>query len=241
VDFQGTDHNAFSSGSGALGHNRAYLGWIKRIFDRYPSLVIETCSSGGQRLDYAMLAMHPIQSTSDQQDAVRFAAVSTNIPTAITPEQSAAWAYPQPDWADEKIALTMVNTLLGRVHLSGRIDLLSKSQLQLVKDGMDVYKQIRQDIKSSVPFWPLGLSKWHDEWLALGLKAKDCLYLAVWRRGGKLSCPMALRHITKNTQVTIKLLYPATFEAKTSWDARKGELEVTLPESVCARLFKISI
>jgi len=90
----GTDCNAFSAGSGALGHNRAYLQWIQRIFDRFPALVIETCSSGGQRLDYAMLAEHPIQSTSDQQDPVRFAAVSATIATAIAPEQSASWAYP---------------------------------------------------------------------------------------------------------------------------------------------------
>ena len=232
----GTDFNAFSSGAGALGHNRAYLQWITRIMERFPGLVIEACSSGGQRLDYAMLALHPIQSTSDQQDPVRFAVVSAAIPTAVAPEQSASWAYPQPSWSDELNALTVVNTLLGRVHLSGRIDLLNEKQLQLIKEGMDVYKEIRQDIKTSVPFWPLGLPKWHDEWLSVGLYTQSGMYLAVWRRGGSLTCSLPIRH---SGELTAKLLYPKGFEVETVWDAEAGALKVTLPATTCARLFKI--
>jgi len=233
----GTDQDAFSAGSGALGHNRAYLQWIKRIFDRFPGLVIETCSSGGQRTDYAMLAEHPIQSTSDQQDPVRFAAVSATIATVIAPEQSASWAYPQPDWSDEINALTVVNTLLGRVHLSGRIDLLSESQLNLVRKGMDVYKQIRQDIKSSVPFWPLGLNQWHDDWLALGLKANKCLYVAVWRRGGSLSCALPLSFLNGESSDKVELLYPANFQSQAVIES--GTLKVTVPSEICARLYRI--
>ncbi|KAF4171103.1 hypothetical protein CNMCM8694_002653 [Aspergillus lentulus] len=53
---QGTDVNAFSPADGRLGHNRAYLEWVGKLYDRFPDLVIESCSSGGQRMDYALLA-----------------------------------------------------------------------------------------------------------------------------------------------------------------------------------------
>lgn len=251
----GTDGaNAFSSGAGLLRHNRAYLDWIEGIFTRHPELVIETCSSGGQRLDYAMLAVHPIQSTSDQQDPIRYAVVSAAIATAVTPEQSASWAYPQPEWSDEINALTVVNSLMGRVHLSGALHKLNSTQLDLVRQGMVVYKSIRQDIKAATPFWPLGLPKWHDDWLAVGLRvpasSSSCSYIAVWRRGGSTSCSLPILSATRkaanakanvNVNVNIDLLYPLGFEIETAWDADKGAVEVKLPSTVCARLLRISM
>lgn len=236
----GTDFNTFSSGAGALGHNRAYLAWIQALFDRHPKLVIETCSSGGQRLDYAMLAVHPIQSTSDQQDPIRFAAVSAAIATAVTPEQSASWAYPQPEWTDEINALTVVNSLMGRVHLSGALHKLREQQLKLVKEGMDVYKSIRGDVNRSMPFWPLGLPGWHDEWLAFGLEVEGGAYIAVWRRGGARQCSLPIEKVGAG-KLWVEVLYPVGkgFPVEMAWDGEKKTLNVTLPDRVCARLLRL--
>jgi alpha-galactosidase len=137
---QGTDIHCTSPGDGLLDHNRAYLRWVNGIFDRHQGLVIENCSSGAQRMDYAMMATHPLQSTSDQEDPVLYAAIAAAVPTAVCPEQSATWSYPQPSWTDELNAFTVVNSLLGRVHLSGDLGKLSKSHYKLVSDGMAVYK-----------------------------------------------------------------------------------------------------
>lgn len=236
----GTDFNAFSSGAGALGHNRAYLAWIQAIFDRYPSLVIETCSSGGQRLDGAMLAVHPIQSTSDQQDPIRYAAVSAAIATAVAPEQSASWAYPQPEWTDEVNAFTVVNSLMGRVHLSGAVHKLNERQLKLVKDGMDVYKSMRGELNLSTPFWPLGLPAWHDDWLAYGLAVEGGAYVAIWRRGGPSQCSLRIGMLG-GSKVEVEVLYPIgkEFEVEATWDGEKKALDVTLPDRVCARLLRL--
>lgn len=161
---QGTDvQGPSSAGVAHLEYQRAYLSWVESLFDRYPDLVIESCWSGAQRLDYAMMSVHPLQSTSDQQDPSPYAAIAAAIPTAATPEQSASWAYPQLEWSDEINELTVINTLMGRVYLSGRLDKLSEEQLQLVIDGMNVYKSARQDVRDSQATWPLGLPGWHDE------------------------------------------------------------------------------
>lgn len=42
----GTEIGADSFGEGLLGHERAYLEWLEGIFEKYPQLVIENCSSG---------------------------------------------------------------------------------------------------------------------------------------------------------------------------------------------------
>ena len=90
----GTETGADSFGDGLLQHNRAYLSWLDTIFETYPDLVIENCSSGGMRIDYAMLSRHSIQSTSDQEDYIKYATIAANAPSGLTPEQAAIWSYP---------------------------------------------------------------------------------------------------------------------------------------------------
>jgi alpha-galactosidase len=241
---QGTDIDCTSSGAGQLDHQRAYLDWVNDLFDRYPDLVIESCSSGAQRMDYAMLNVHPIQSTSDQQYPELFAAISAGVATAVTPEQSASWAYPQPDWPDETNALTVVNSLLGRVHLSGRLDKLKPHQLDLVYEGMQVYKDICTDIPETLPFWPLGLPAWHSDWLAFGLIAgadEGTLYVSIWRRGGSTKCSLPIAPFKDCKGVTVDVLYPKKFASKVSWDDDSSKLLIELPEVVSARLIRLRV
>ena len=234
---QGTDVGGGSAGVAQLEHQRAYLGWVRGLLDRYPGLVIESCSSGAQRMDYAMLSVHPIQSTSDQQDPCLYAAIAAALPTAVLPEQSGTWAYPQREWSDEVNALTVVNSLLGRVYLSGRLDHMSEDQLGLIYEGMDVYKKIRGDLRDSHAVWPLGLPRWHDEWLALGLTTKNGVYLAVWRRGGSTEKVIPLGSIGAGPESKATLLYPARFETESTWQG--SDLKLKLPNTTCARLFHI--
>ncbi|CAH0055208.1 unnamed protein product [Clonostachys solani] len=241
---QGTDVDGPSSASSALlEHQRAYLDWVRSLLDRYPSLVIESCSSGAQRLDYAMLAVHPLQSTSDQQDPALYAAIAAAAPTAVTPEQSATWSYPQGDWSDEMNALTVVNSLLGRVYLSGRVDTMNSQQLALVREGLDVYKGIRDVVKTAHAFWPLGLPKWHDDWVSLGLISRDerSIYVAVWRRAGSTSMNIPIRLARGWQHSNMGFLYPKRLaaDAHASWDSDQSVLRVEVPEVVCARLYEI--
>ena len=97
---RGTDIDTLSPGDGVFEHQRTYLAWLEGIFKRFPDLVIETCASCAERIDYTALAIYPLQSTSDQQDPVKYAAIAAAAPTAVTPEQSATWAYPQPEWSE---------------------------------------------------------------------------------------------------------------------------------------------
>ena len=245
---QGTDVNTCSPGAAQLDHQRAYLEWVSGLLDHYPGLVIENCSSGAQRMDYAMLSVHTLQSTSDQQWPQHYAAIAAGVPTAVAPEQSATWAYPQGDWDDETNALTVVNSLLGRIHLSGRLDTMNERQLDLIYEGMKSYQSIRQDIPTATPFWPLGLPQWHDDWIALGLlthgdgqtdKKKKC-YVSVWRRGGSTSCTVPIRPLTKLDGAKVTVLYPTQLPTIISWDDERSAVQIQLPEAVCGRLLQIS-
>lgn len=236
----GTEQNADSVGDGLLQHNRAYLAWLDDIFARYPELVIENCSSGGMRMDYAMLSRHSIQSTSDQENYLNYAAIAAASPSALTPEQSAIWSYPLREGDDEEVIFNMVNALLLRVHQSGHLAELSPRRRELVKEALDYYKQIRVDIPYAYPIWPLGLPKQQDDFVALGLQrdSEHKLYLALWHvRGEQKDITLPLPKL-KGKQLTIKCAYPNQSDVSLRWDKETATLHVHLPQAGTARLFE---
>lgn len=235
----GTEIDADSFGDGLLGHERAYLAWLDGIFEKYPSLIIENCSSGGLRMDYAMLSRYSIQSTSDQEDYVNYATISANAPSGLTPEQAAVWSYPLTEGDEEEVIFNMVNSLLLRIHQSGHLVNLSDSRMALVKEGIAYYKTIRQDIKVALPYWPIGLSQYGNEWACLGLTSNNADYIAVWRRNSQkdiLSVP--IKHF-KGKDIEVVCGYPKKEECNYQWNKASGKLTVSLPNKVSARLFSL--
>ncbi|WP_222124112.1 alpha-galactosidase [Microbacterium paludicola] len=236
---QGTDVAADSPGDGQLGHNRAHLDWLAGVLDRHPDLVIENCAAGAQRMDYALLSLLPLQSTSDNQDPLLYAAIAAAAPTAVTPEQGAVWAYPDRTWSDERIAFTMVNSLLGRIHLGGRLDLLEPAQTGLVREAIDLYGRIRADLPRATPFWPIGLPGWRDDTVALGLDAGERAYVSVWRRGGPTTVRVPLP-AHAGARISVRCLYPTSLPADIVWEADDGLITLTLPDEPAARLLEIT-
>ena len=259
----GTDVGNLAPGAGLLAANRAHLDWLDGALDRHPGLVIENCSSGGMRTDYALLARLQLQSTSDQQDFLRYPPIAAAAPAAMTPEQAAVWAYPQPDFTDDEIAFTLCGALLGRVHLSGHLDQMSRQQRDLVAEAMRAYKDIRAELPQAVPFWPLGLPRWTDSWIALGLRGPNASYLTVWHRGpltaasarpastrpaghtpsGENGDPaevmLPVPHL-RGQSVTARIVYPAAAGAGLSWDAAASALTVSLPRTPSACVLNLA-
>ncbi|BCN32114.1 glycoside hydrolase family 36 protein [Anaeromicropila herbilytica] len=239
----GTELYADSVGQGLLEHERAYLSWLDDIFYKYPDLVIENCSSGGLRIDYALLSRYSIQSTSDQEDYRHYATISANAPAGVTPEQAAIWSYPLREGDKEEVIYNMVNTMLLRIHQSGHLAELTKDRIELVEEAIKYYKEIRNDIKNALPFWPIGLADNLDHWLSLGLKTDNKVYLAVWKRNSKektLTLPIQ-KYIKGMEVVAVHLTYPKAELCSFDFNRVKGELNVTFEEDTMARLFEFEL
>ncbi|MCC3376068.1 glycoside hydrolase family 36 protein [Cohnella sp. REN36] len=238
----GTETDADSFGDGLLQHNRAYLAWLDGIFAKYPDLVIENCSSGGMRMDYAMLSRHSIQSTSDQEDCVNYAAIAAASPSALTPEQSAIWSYPLREGDDEEVVFNMVNAMLLRVHQSGHLAELSPRRRALVKEALDYYRAMRGDIAAGLPFWPLGLPTQQDDWICLGLRHGDRAYLAVWRvRGDSRETTLPVP-AWAGAEVDVRIAYPGAHAGSEAvWLREAGAVRVTLPCCRTARLLELRL
>lgn len=143
----GTETNTSSFGQGLLENNRAFLGWIDEVLQRYPDLVLENCASGGCQMDYAMLSHFQLQSSSDQMDYKKYPAILTGAMAAVLPEQLAVWSYPLENGTPKEASFNMVNAMLCRIHQSGNLANLNPPSLEQVKKGIKVYKeQISPDI-----------------------------------------------------------------------------------------------
>lgn len=236
----GTEVDAESFGEGLLGHERAYLKWIDSIFEKYPELIIENCSSGGLRMDYAMLKRHSIQSTSDQEDYIRYATIAANSPLGVTMEQAAIWAYPRLEGDEEETIFNMVNAMLLRVHQSGQLAEISGERKELVKAGLDYYKKIRVHINRAYPFWPLGFSAFGDDWVSLGIRDGNTNILAIWRRGGCRYQTISIPHL-KGKEVQVALSFPSKKTCQYKWNRETGTLSVDFPLETMARIFELVV
>ena len=259
----GTDQGAQSAGDGLLGHNRAYTAWLEAVLERHPGLVIESCASGGMRTDHAMLAVAQLHSATDQTDFRLVPPIAAAVPMAVTPEQAAIWTYPVPEMTDEETAFTLAGALLGRVHLSGRLDLLRPSQHELVREALAVYRSVRPHLPTSVPHWPLGLPGWRDGWVALALETETPPaathaesdaphgYVLVWRRDDArdhvdlelpwLTDPAALdRPVSPVSPMSPVVEFPSSAPGTaTAWDAHTATLSVTLQAAWTAALIRL--
>ena len=231
----GTECDSDSFGDGLLRHNRAYVAWLDEIFAKYPDLTIECCSSGAMRANYALLSRHSIQSSSDQTDYLKNAVVAAASSAGICPEQCAVWAYPLKDADVENVAMNMVNAILLRIHQSGHLAEISPEGFDMVSEGISVYKQIRGDIKTALPFYPTGMPHFSDGWFSFALDCGDKIYLAVWRIDGEDDTfEIPLKDIAiKNA----KCIYPVSLESTYSFN--KNVLAVSLKKRT-ARLFEIT-
>ena len=245
----GTELDADSVGAGLLAHERAYLAWLDSVFKKYPDLVIENCSSGGLRIDYALLSRYGIQSTSDQEDYQNYASIAVNAPAGLTPEQAAVWSYPQRNGDKEETIFNMVNAMLLRIHQSGHLAELSPERVALVKEGISYYKEIRSDIKKALPDWPIGLADTRATFLCGALKTENKAYLAVFRRDkdeedDRTMVRIPLAHLFEGEKkLNVKLAYPQEAmkeNVEYTYEADRKVLAVDFKKKVMARIFEVT-
>lgn len=106
--------------------------------------------------------------------------IAVAVPTAVLPEQAGIWSYPLAKSSYDDVLVNITNVLLQRLYLSGQILDLDENGLGLVKEGIDLYKSIRNEIPDSIPFYPMGIPDYNDKVICLGFKYKICKRIALW-------------------------------------------------------------
>ena len=171
--------------------------------------------------------------------------------SGVLPEQAAVWSYPvggdsapggyfdpSVEWVDENVSeerviMNMINSFLGRMHLSSHIERLSDKKFALVKQGVEYYNSLTPAKKVALPVFPLGFADFHSRYTCAGFTANNKLYLAVWSTGGgeQLDIPVGTCYNSA------KISYPGNdFLA---YELKNGVLTVRFTEKYQARFFEI--
>jgi alpha-galactosidase len=136
----GCDH-ADSPGEGL----RLQVNGIHRTFQRLRKqiggLVIENCSSGGHRLEPAMMALTSMSSFSDAHESLNLPIIARQLHHLIPPRQSQIWAVLYPDDPPERFIFSLTATFYGRMCLSGPVHDLSDTQMAVVRRATHLYAQ----------------------------------------------------------------------------------------------------
>lgn len=232
----------------------AFCKFIDKIREKYPDLIIENCGSGAMRCDSETLSHFYLQSTSDQEVYTCNPSIICGSLACIPPEKAGIWSYPYPvrfkDREEYKVtdgnyssghqtAFNMVNSMMGLIYLSGRIDMADTLNEQLIKDAISLYKKIRADYSNAYPIYPTGTFRLKDKGiftLGLYVPQKNFAYVAAW----KINTDKTTLTVDLSRYGSIKKaekLYP--FLEGYTLNRRGDNITAEFPDDNCAMLVKI--
>ena len=138
---------AESLGEGLRQNMEASMRFFDNIKREVPGIVLENCASGGHRLEPSLMAKMSMASFSDAHECKEIPIIAANLHRVIHPAQSQIWAVVRKDDSAKRLVYSMANTFLGRMCISGDVTALTEAQWEIIKEGMDFYKQIVPIIK----------------------------------------------------------------------------------------------
>ena len=134
-------------GEGLRKYVLASQAFFRKIKEELPDIVIENCSSGGHRLEPSMMALASQASFSDAHETTSIPVIAANLHRVIRPEQSQIWAVLRKEDSITRLQYSLINTLLGRMCISGDIYELSDEQWACIEEGMEFYRRAADIIK----------------------------------------------------------------------------------------------
>ena len=138
---------AESPGEGLRQNAVGVLEFIKRIKEAIPDIIIESCSSGGMRLDPASLAVTAMGSFSDAHECYEFPIIGANLHYVMPPCQSQIWCVLKPHFSDNRFAFSVSAGFLGRLCWSGDMFGLSDAQMSEICRAEDYYENVADIIR----------------------------------------------------------------------------------------------
>jgi alpha-galactosidase len=123
---------------------RRHLAGVRDFFSKLrveiPGLVIETCASGGHRLEPSWLALSALGSSSDAHETPDIPIIAANLHRLILPAQSQIWAVLRAADSRQRLAWSLAATFLGRMCLSGDAPQLDDGRWAFVREALATYR-----------------------------------------------------------------------------------------------------
>ena len=222
VDYNGdpgaTCDGAESGGEGIRQQMLAVQAFFRKMHEMLPELVIENCSSGGHRLEPAMMNITSMSSFSDAHESSCFPYIAANVHELFLPEQSQIWAVLWDDMSRAFMEYRLCAGFLGRICLSGGLDRLHDWQMDVVREALAFYQKVKHIIKDGTSERTYACS--HNMYKPTGAQA-------VVRRGDNGDVLVVAHSFELNAPKTFDVAIPSGLKLADSFGAVRG---VTLHE-----------
>jgi alpha-galactosidase len=144
-----------ADGAESLGESlREHLDGVRRFFQAIraalPDLVIESCASGGHRLEPSFLQLTALSSSSDAHECLEIPILAAEQSTQLLPEQNLIWAVLRRGDDERRLAYSLAACFLGRMCLSGDITELSGERWHVVENALALYREAVPAIRDGV-------------------------------------------------------------------------------------------
>ena len=139
---------AESEGEGLRQHMQGVVQFFKKLREEVPGLVMEVCSSGGMRHDLLFSTLGSMVSFSDAHENSSGAVVAINLHRVMQPRTMQIWASYLPTFDDDEVYFTTIKAMLGRICISGHLEKISGQAMQIVKEGVSYYQNLKEVIKN---------------------------------------------------------------------------------------------
>lgn len=239
-----------------------FYSLIDTVYEKHPDMIIENCGSGALRCDEGTLSHFNLQSTSDQEIYYYNPSIINGTMAFMPIGKMGIWSYPIPvkffdkelgeeiftssylsRFADgEETVFNMITSMFGIMYLSGRIDKADNKNMNLIREGIGVYKKIRKYIKNAIPIFPTGMFKMNDSGIyGIGVKNEEehKIILAIFRINTDETELELNFHKWAKDNSRIRLEYPA--DSNTRFSFENLILNVNMEKNNSARLFVIDI
>jgi len=168
-----------ASEAGLLDHNRPHLAWLDSVLDRHPACARELQLRRDADGFRAPLAA-PGQSTSDQQDPVRYPPIAAAPRRVDAPSRRPLGPTAAGDGARGG-RLRAGDGLLGRLYVSGYLNRCRRRNEAWWAEAVAASGDTRP-VAQSLPFWPLGLPTDSSLGHPRGLRGESSALVTVWNR-----------------------------------------------------------
>ena len=254
----GFDSDKYCMAEAQIKNTEEFLALVDRVQKKYPDFYIESCSSGAMRCDNETLSHFRVQSTTDQEFYENYPSILQGMLALMPPEKAGVWVYPYPvpirmrecfvdnsEFAEKfsdgkQTVFNMVTGMFGCMYMSGKISNADKYNTELMKEGTELYKSVRDNIARSYPIYPAGLHKMaYDGYLTLGLvdESERKIMLGVWKKNTEYRC-VDVDMSPYADKIAVERVYPNKFDGL-EYSVEGTNIKINFPDGNSAIYFVI--
>ena len=129
---------------------RNYYSILEELRQKHPKLEIESCSSGGARVDLGVMRLTDEVWTSDNTDAFDRLLIQNGFTYAYTPAVMMAWVTDSPTWVNHRtlsLEYRFLSSMQGSLGIGANLTKWTPEDFSKAKEMVAQYKAIRETVQ----------------------------------------------------------------------------------------------